>query len=182
MKRRTLIASIGAVAGTTLGAAAYSSATVTRDATIGVETDQLGLIQLTPSADFTQITEDGTSGALTINFSKLNVGSEFVFGDATAPETTHAFSFVQNDSARDFTFEYGLTNGDPSGDTNVQFEIFGDDGTGSIISQGTVIEGGSTNGATVSTTVGTTYYVVLTINTTGVDQSTSLDGTLTISA
>lgn len=179
MKRRTLIASIGAVAGTTLGAAAYTSVTVDRSTTIGVETDQLGLIQLTPSADFTQITQDGTSGALSINFSKLNVGSEFVFGDATGPKATHAFSFAQNDSDRDFTFEYALGATDPSTETNVQFEIFTDDGAGAVASQGTVSEGGS---ATVSTTVGTTYYVVLTINTVGMDQNSSLDGTLTITA
>lgn len=165
--------------GTGLGAAAYTSATVNRSATIGVQTDQLGLIQLTPSADFSQITEDATTGALSINFSELNVESTFTFGDATAPGTTHAFSFVQNESDRDVTFEYGLTNTDPSTDPNVQFEIFTDDGAGTVTSKGTVSEGGIA--ATISTLAGTTYYVVLTINTAGLDQNTNLSGDLTIS-
>lgn len=177
MKRRTLIASIGAVAGTTLGAAAYTSATVNRDATIAVETDQLGLIQLTPSADFSQITEDGTTGALSINFSQLNVESEFTFGDTTAPATTNAFSLMQNDSNRDVTFEYALTNADPSVDPNLTFEIFTDDGT-TVTSEGTATEG---TGVTIPTVAGTEYYVVLTINTAGMDQTSALDGTLSIS-
>lgn len=178
MKRRTLIASIGAVAGTTLGAAAYTSATVNRDATIAVETDQLGLIQLTPSADFSQITEDGTTGALSIDFSQLNVESEFVFGDATAPGTTNAFSLMQNESDRDVTLEYVLANTDPSADPNLTFDIFTDDGAGTVTSEGTATED---TVATISTLSGTEYYVVLTINTAGMDQTTALDGTLTIS-
>ena len=165
--------------GTGLGAAAYTSATVNRSATIGVETDQLGLIQLTPSSDFSQITEDATTGALSINFSKLNVNSKFTFGDAAAPNTTHAFSLVQNDSNRDVTFEYVL-DADPDATTpNVTFDIYSWDSTNSTaVSEGTATE---SSGATVATTAGTSYYVVLTFDTTGMAQADSLSGTLTIS-
>lgn len=178
MKRRTLIATVGAVMGAGIGATAYTSATVNRSATIGVETDRSGLIQLTPSSTFDQITEDGTTGALSINFSRLNVNSEFTFGDATAPGTTNAFSLVQNESERDVTLEYQLDSDPSTEDTNLTFEVFTDDGAGTVTSQGTADEGSP---LTFTATSGTEYYVVLTINTAGVDQSANLSGTLTIS-
>ncbi|CQR52565.1 hypothetical protein [Haloferax massiliensis] len=181
MRRRTLIATVGAVVGTGLGAAAYTSATVTRSATIGVSADDAALVQLTPSADFSQITKDG-GGQLSINFSSLNGGSEFVFGDTVNPNTTYAFSITPSE-ANDVTFSYSLGNGsDPAASNpNVHFEVFSwDNETSTATSQMTASEESS---GTFTPTAGTTYYVVLTIDTTNVDTSTSdLSGTLTITA
>jgi hypothetical protein len=181
MRRRTLIATVGAVVGTGIGAAAYTSATVTRSATIGVSADDAALVQLTPSADFSQITKDG-GGQLSISFSSLNGGSEFVFGDTANPDTTYAFTITPSE-ANDITFAYSLDGGsDPAASNpNVQFEVFSwDSGTSTATSEATASEESS---GTFTPTASTTYYVVLTIDTTNVDTSTTdLSGTLTITA
>lgn len=165
--------------GTGIGATAYTSAAVTRDATIGVKTDSTALITLTASATFSQITEDGT-GQLAINFTSLNGDSEFVFGDTSAPGTTNAFSLSPSES-RDVTLAYSLNSTDPAASNpNVQFDVYTDDGT-TVTSVATASEEAS--GTITGATAGTTYYVVLTLDTTNVDTSTTdLSGTLTITA
>ncbi|WP_042662106.1 hypothetical protein [Haloferax sp. ATB1] len=180
MHRRTLIATVGAIVGTGIGAAAYSSATVTRSATIGVSADNSALISLSPSPDFTQITADGQD-QLSINFSSLNGDSEFVFGDTTSPNTTYAFTITPSE-ANDITLSYSVNNGDPiTSNPNVQFEVFSwDEGTSTATSEATATE--ETSG-TFTPTASTTYYVVLTIDTTNVDTTTAdLSGDLTVSA
>ncbi|MBX0323020.1 DUF1102 domain-containing protein [Halomicroarcula sp. F13] len=180
MRRRTLIATVGAVVGTGIGTAAYTSASVTRSATINVSADDTALVQLTPSADFSQITKDG-GGQLSISFSSLNGGSEFVFGDATSPNTTYAFSLTPSEG-NDVTFSYTLTNSDlDGGNPNVQFDVYSwDDTNTQAVDEATASEESS---GTFTATAGTTYYVVLTIDTTNVDTSTTdLSGTLTITA
>lgn len=182
MRRRTLIATVGAVMGTGIGATAYTSATVTRDATIGVKADDTALIKLTPSPSFSQITKNATTGTLSINFTSLNAESEFVFGDANSPNTTNAFSITPSEG-RSVTLSYTLNSGtDPAAtNPNVQFEVFSwDSGTSTATSQAVASE--ETDG-TFTATANTEYYVVLTIDTTNVDISTAdLAGTLTITA
>ena len=167
--------------GTGIGATAYTSATITRGATIGVKADDTALIQLTPSSDFTQITKDSTTGLLSINFSSLNGNSEFVFGDTAAPNTTNAFTITPSEG-HDVTLSYALDGSDPAtSNPHVQFEVFSwDSGTSTATSQAIATE--ETDG-TFTATAATTYYVVLTIDTSGVDISTTdLTGTLTITA
>lgn len=182
MKRRTFIATTGAVVGTGIGATAYTSATVTRSATIGVKADSTALIGLSPSADFTQITEDGTTGELMINFTSLNANSEFVFGDPADPSNVYAFTITPSEGSN-VTFAYSLDSGtDPSGtNPNVQFEVLSwDSGTSTATSQAVASE---ETDDSFTATAGTTYYVVLTIDTTNVDISTAdLTGELTITA
>ena len=178
MKRRTLIASIGAVAGTTLGAAAYTRATVERSAEISVIADQNAHIQLTPGK-FSQISE--VEGKLSINFTKLNANSTFVFGDATGPAVEHAFSLshLETASEGDINLEYVL-DPDPSADTNVQFDIYTDDEAGTVENVATVNE--DTPGTITSALSSETYYVVLTLDTSGATSTNPLSGTLSISA
>lgn len=181
MQRRTLIASVGAIMGTGIGATAYTSATVNREATISVATDSTAQIELT-AGGFDQITENTTTGVLDINFPSLNSNSTFVFGDSGGPQASHAFTLTHNEADRDVALDYAFTNADPDGTTvNVQFEVFTDDGAGTVASQAVADE--DTTGTITSAVSGQTYYVVLTIDTTGVDVSTNdLSGTLTISA
>ncbi|QCJ45981.1 hypothetical protein [Haloprofundus sp. MHR1] len=185
MQRRTLIATVGAIMGTGIAATAYTSATVTREATIGVKTDSEALIALDPSTEFTQITEDATTGELLINFPSLNANSEFVFGDVADPTTANAFTITPSKGS-DVTLSYTFTGGaDPDGSTgtnpNVEFEVLSWNDTDSTATSETTASEEAEGSFTA--TADTPYYVVLTIDTTDVDLSTAdLTGELTISA
>ena len=193
MKRRTLIASIGAVAGTTLGAAAYTSATIDRSATIDVVTDDDGLIGITDSGTSSLITQNGSGLATdmsTANASGVNVDSTLTFGDETSAGTVYAFSVANNYStARAVTLAYTLDGADPSGD-NVQFKVYNADGTALEADTTTTPEtllsvATETANYTISETAaspGTLFHVVLVIDTTGVDNTANLSGTLSITA
>lgn len=176
MKRRTLIASIGAVAGTTLGAAAYTSTTVSRSATISIASDDSALITLAPGS-FEQISQN-TDGDLGINFTSLNGNSTFTFGDTNDAVTTHAFSLTNADTAsHDLSLAYNFDGtGDPDANTkNLEFEIYDD--TGAAVS----IVDEDTDQSLAGVATGTTYYVILHIDTTGLGTSSDLSGELTIS-
>ena len=173
--------------GTGIGAAAYTSATVNREATISVATDSAAQIQL-GAGDFSQITENTTTGVLDINFTELNSNSTFVFGDSNTPSGSYAFTLAHDEATnRDVTLNYALPDGvtDPDSTTNVHFEVFSDDGAGTVQSMAVATENDPATGENTITdaATGQTYYVVLTIDTTGVQLDTNqLGGTLTISA
>ena len=115
MHRRTVIASIGAIVGTSVGAAAYSSATVTRNATFTVAADS-GTADVGLSAGtVSDITNNGDK--LDIAIADLNTDSTFTFGDTTSLDTAHAFSITNNDTV-DHTIDVAYDT------ANVTFEIF----------------------------------------------------------
>lgn len=171
MQRRTVIASIGAILGTSVGAAAYTSANVTRDATFTVAADGAALIGL--SAGTTSgVTDSGDT--LQIAPGDLNTDSTFTFGDGTDIANTYAFSITNNDSVeRNLTIGY-----DTAG---VTFEIFtqGTDWTDAT-SIGTV---DAATDVTWTAAAGAAVRVVMTVDTSGVASgATTLDGALTFQA
>lgn len=173
MRRRSVIASIGAIVGTSVGAAAYTSATTTRAATFSIAADSTtALVGLTAGTSG-QITDNGDK--LDVSIENLNTDSTFTFGDSTTLDANYAFSITNNDSsAHDFTIGY-----DTAG---ITFEIYekGADWT-SATSAGTV---DSANSVTLSSVAaGTEFRVVMTVDTTGVASGAStLDGTMTFTA
>lgn len=170
-----VIASVGAILGTSVGAAAYTSATATRDATFTVATDaSTALIGLNAG------TTDGvteTGDALSVAVADLNTDGTFVYGDGTAVDTSYAFSITNNDGAeRTFTLGYDTVG--------VTFELF---------EQGTTDFTDATSLGTVDDVTDVTWTaaaaeeirVVMTIDTTGVASGSgaaALDGILTVSA
>lgn len=192
MKRRTLIASIGAVAGTTLGAAAYSSATVSRTAMIDVSHDQNAFITLTAGESSFITNGSGTDGALTIDIGGegdvgLNQDATFTFGDdtdGTTIQTDKAFTIASNDpQSRDLTLNYTLS--DPNPDVqNVLFKLYTVDTstTPATLSAATEVSEQTTDiGVTLNPS--DEYYVVLQIDTTGVSGgANALGAELTIDA
>lgn len=172
MQRRTVIASVGAILGTSVGAAAYTSATVNRDATFTVATDaSTALIGL--SAGSTSGV-DGSGDALTVSVADLNTDGTFVYGDGANIGSSYAFSITNNDGGqRSFTLGYSTAG--------VTFELFqqGTDWTDAT-SLGVV---DSTTDVTWTAAAAESIRVVMTIDTTGVASgATTLDGTLNISA
>ncbi|NHX37769.1 MULTISPECIES: hypothetical protein [Halolamina] len=172
MQRRTVIASVGAILGTSVGTAAYTSATVTRDATFAVATDASSALIGLNAGTTAGVTESGD--ALSIAVQDLNTDGTFVYGDGANIDTSHAFSIINNDgSERSFTLGY-----DTAG---VTFELFqqGTDWTDAT-SLGTV---DSTTDVTWTAAAAEEIRAVMTIDTTGVASgATDLDGTLTVSA
>lgn len=192
MQRRTLIATVGAVIGTGIGATAYTSATVDRSATIDVVTDDTGLIGLGTGTSGDLIYQDG-NGALAIdlgagNATGANVNSTFTFGTESDALNSYGFTLTNNDTtARDVTLDYTLANTDPdTNNPNVQFKVYDDTGaavevdgtTGDMLSIADESAGYTITGAPA----GTAYYIVLVVDTNGLDSTADLSGTLTVSA
>lgn len=178
MRRRSVIASIGAIVGTSIGAAAYTSASTSRQATFSVASDSgtalIGLIAGTSS----QITDNGDK--LDVSIQNLNTDASFTFGDSAALGTDYAFSIKNNDSvSRSITIGYNTAG--------VTFKVYKAGGTTSPPSdwttptlQGTV---DSATDVTISAAASEEFRVVMTVDTTGVASgATTLDGTLTFNA
>jgi hypothetical protein len=172
MQRRTVIASIGAILGTSVGAAAYSSANVTRDATFTVSTDASSALIGLNAGSTSGVTESGD--ALSIAVQDLNTNGTFTYGDGANIGSSYAFSITNNDgSQRSFTLGYGTAG--------VTFELFqqGTDWTDAT-SLGVV---DSTTDVTWTAAAAEEIRAVMTVDTSGVASgATDLDGTLTISA
>jgi len=189
MNRRTVIASVGALMGTSIATAAYSSATIERNANINVVTDDAGLIALADDGSSSFITKN-SSGALTIDLTDasdnggVNAESTYTFGNTGDAANDYAFTITNNDqSSRSISLGYVLDGSDPDTNTDsLQFKIYDSSGAavetdtnGNITS--TVVEGGSYS---LSAAAGTTYYVVLQVDTTGLTSSADLSGTLSV--
>lgn len=172
MQRRTVIASIGAILGTSVGAAAYTSATVTRDATFTIATDSgTALIGLN-AGSFDEITDTGDT--LNVAIQNLNTGGTFTFGDDTSIETVYAFSITNNDGG-ERTISLGY---DTAG---VTFDVWqqGTDWTDAT-SVGVADDQTSVQWTAAASEA---VHVIMTVDTTGVASgATDLDGTLTFTA
>lgn len=165
-----------------VGATAYTSFTADRTATMDVVSDDLGILVLEPDPDATFVTQQ--NGEVTVDVtlggaSGVNVDSTLKLGDSSTPTSTFAFNVTNNDNtAHDLTFDYVL-NSDDSDDTkaNVKYKIY--NSTGSLLKTVTE-ESGSVTLSSVSS--GTTLYVVVEVDTTGLTTSDNLSGTLKITS
>lgn len=129
MRRRTLITTAGAILGTSVGAAAYSQATVTRGTSFTVATDSSAQIGLAAGSSAITTTADD---ALDISLADLNTDSSFVYGNPANPSpasgdtldvsSDFAFSITNNNAdARDITISYT--------GSGVTFDIYSEDPT-----------------------------------------------------
>jgi hypothetical protein len=142
-----------------------------------VVADNNGIITLTPGST-SAVTLN--NGALSIDAAQsaqgLNVDGTFTYGDKADASNSNAFSLTNSDSAsRTFTVaanNFANTQSTPSA---VQYHIY--DGTGTKI--GTVDQ--STN-QTFAVGSGSTVYVVLETDTTGLDSNADLSHDLVITA
>lgn len=168
-RRQFILSTTGVVGASTVGAVAFTSASVTRDVSIGVEADNTAIIGLEPSVgtelngDVLKINGTGTG---------LNPKGTFTFGDSSNPTSTYAFSITNNSGeTRTLTFSFSLDS--RSDNADVTFKIFDESGN----KLGTVSDGGSLDITGLGS--GSTVYVVFTADT---DSTTDLSGSVTISA
>jgi hypothetical protein len=165
-----------------VGASAFTSATIQRDAQITVQNDANAIIGLDANENVPGVTEN-TDGELSLNLdedSGLNPGATFTFGNST--NGVAAFVVANNGTDEyEVSFEYDLSDSsnDGSDDANVQFAVY-DETWGSTVA--TFNEETDYSSTTPSTTLasGNQRYVVVTVTTDG--DSTDLSGTLTVSA
>ncbi|MFC7166102.1 hypothetical protein [Halospeciosus flavus] len=169
------------VASATIGASAYTSATLSRTASVDVVNDDAGLIGLADGSSGDLVYNN--SGQLAIDFARgsatgANANATFEIGNTADPVNGSAFTITNQDiTSHSFTVSYTGAGGTAVTATNIEFQIY--DGTGASV--GTVSE------ENTSTTLsgigsGTTLYVVIVVDTTGLSSADDLSGSLEISA
>lgn len=164
------------------GATAYTTGSLTRDSNVNVVSDDVGLIGLEDGTSG-DLVKQNSSGALTIDFTRsgasgVNTAATFELGDPNDPTNATAFNVTNNGGATvDLTVEYtGVTESQDT-DANIQFQIY--DSTGTNVA--TVSEE-STSATINSVSSGSTLYVVMVVDTHGLDSTVDLSGTLKVSA
>lgn len=178
---------------TAFGASAFTSATVSNDASMNVVSDDDALIGLTDNTSGDVIDQEA-SGSLQIDFDAMaakgfNNNATVTFGDGVAndPENNagaSAFTIVNNaNSAQDLDISYD--GSDNNSVENVQFKLARyESGSSSAITK-TLSEEDSDDTVTFSgVPADDVVYVDLVVDTTGagVTDSTTYNGTITVSA
>lgn len=183
MARNIMVIAMVVVAVTaTLGASAYTTGSLDRSSNVNVVSDDAGLIGLIDGTSGDLVQQNAT-GALTIDFTRggasgANTEAHFELGNPSDATNQSAFNITNNDAeAHDLTVEYTGAGGTGDTDANIQFQVY--DGTGTQVA--TVSEE-STSATISSVASGNTLYVVIVVDTHGLDTSTDLSGTLTVSA
>lgn len=172
---------------TAFSSAAFSSATLERDATVSVTSDDAALIALIDGHPDNGLVEQTSRGTIEIDFSRGGASGAteralFEFGSTSSPSSNHAFRIVnQGPGPRDLTAAFSLSGSD-GGDAaeNVVFRFYHDVGTdGSIETTKTASEEDA--GMTLSSVApGDTVYVVVTVDARNLGASTDLSGDLSI--
>jgi len=180
MERRQFLSIVAVLSTGSIGATAYSTANVSRDVTVSLDTDENAAIGLTPSSNLSAIslnqgelvidTETGSS-------SGLNTNASFTYGDSSSPSSSFAFKLTNNDTtSREFTFEITGFSGVFDGNGSLTFTFYDDTGTEAT----TVDASGSTSSTTLSSA--SSLFAVIDVDTTDLDASTDPSGSLEISA
>jgi hypothetical protein len=174
------------VASSFVGAAAFTSATITRDSTVGVSADNSALVGLEPGG-VNGVAE--TNDELEIKLGAgngLNIESTFTFGNPSSPSGTYAFAMTNNgNNPQEYTVDYTQANSftDSDSDSNLKFKFYKSDGTaltGTNSNDVVITEDGS--GQSFSLTSAQTVYVVISVDTQGLTSSDDLSGDIEITA
>jgi hypothetical protein len=183
--RTLLVAGILLVAATSVGASAFTAATVERQANADVVADENGLVGLTDGNSGNLVYQDASTDQLAIDFENgtalgANTDALFELGDPAAPGTSQAFTVTNNDDeAHQMTAAYTLDADDGNGAANIEFQIY--DNAGALV--GTVTEEGQT--VSMDAAAADTYNVVVVVDTGQAGAATltstaDLSGTLSI--
>jgi len=171
-----LIAASGAFA-----ASASLTGSVDRSSNVDVVNDDTGIIALQDGSDGGLVYQNDT-GALAVDFtngsaSGVNTAAHFEIGDTANANTTYAFNVTNlGDATHDFTFDYTQNTAHSDGNSNLQFKVYNE----SESPVGTADEEGNT-ASVAGVAPGETLYVVIVVDTHGLDSDDDLSGDLTIS-
>lgn len=163
------------------GASAYTSGTVERSSNVNVVNDDQGLLALADGTSGNLVFQN-SSGALEIDFTQggaggANVESHYELGNPSDPTNQSAFNISNLDAeSHDITVSYTGVN-DSNADANIEFQIYDDAGAHVV-----TVDDESTSGSLSGAASGATYYVVIVVDTHGLDDTADLSGTLEVSA
>lgn len=164
----------------TLGVTAFTTGSVARSSNVDVVTDDKGLIALEDGTSGDLVAQNST-GALSIDFTAggaggVNTEAHFELGNPADPTNQSAFNVTNLDAeTHDLTVKYTGAGGTSDTDANIQFQIYDSGGT----QVGTVSEE-STSTTISGVASGTTHYVVIVVDTHGLDSTADLSGTLEV--
>ena len=167
-----LMASLLLVGTVSIGASAFTAATVERSASVDVVADNEGLLALTDGNSGDLVFQDGSTEQLGIDFASgdaagANPNATFELGNPADPTVTNAFtSKTQDDEQHQRNVAY--TGATQNSEENLKFEIYDSTGT----SVGTVTEEGTT--ASFTAPAAETFYTVVTVDTGGGSAATDL--------
>lgn len=167
-----------AISSAAFAASASTTGGVDRASNVDVVSDDKGLLSIQDGTTGGLVHQNST-GALEIDFTKgtangVNTAANFSIGDTTSANTSYAFNVTNQDTTtHSLTFDYSGSDSQDTGD-NVQFRLY--DSSGSYL--GTASEEGSFAASSVAP--GDTVYVVLVVDTHGLDTNADLSGTLSI--
>lgn len=171
------------VASSFVGAAAFTSASIDRSANIDVQNDANGIIGLAANTNVGGI--ETSNEQLSLNLDQgvgLNPAGTFTYGDGSTSPVTEAFAVTNNDATdHSITLSYSATNDGDTTVDNVVFKVYDD--SGSLVEE--VSEAGDVDGdgdTSFNLPSGTTYNVVVVVDTTGQTSTNDLSGTLSIDA
>jgi len=167
-----LMASLLLVGTVSVGASAFTAATVERSANVDVVADNNGLLALTDGNSGNLVSQDGSTEQLGIDLESgtadgANPNATFELGNPAAPTTSNAFT-IENQDAEQHQINVKYTGADTNGEDNLKFEIYDSTNT----SVGTVTEEGTTASFTAPAT--DTFYTVVTVDTGGGSAATDL--------
>lgn len=183
MKRTTTVIGIAALVmlvGALVASTAFTNATVERDTNIDVVDDTSAPISLNDGNSGNAVYL-ASNGEVKVDFtnpsgsSGVNPNATYELGDVTDANNVSAFNVTNSDSqSHDLKFSYAFDGSDPAGSVeNVNFTLY--DNSGNKL-------GSATDGSSVTQTFSSsqTVYVVVTVNSTTLTNSSDLSGTLTI--
>lgn len=164
---------------TVFGASAFTSAEVVRDATVNVEADNNSIITLEPGTVGDSATQ-ATNGELVLdatpNAAGLNVESTFTYGDTADPQNSYMFNMTNADTnSKSFTVAYNNVVDAQGATAPIEFLIY--DSAGTQVASVTPNSDG-----TFTAAAGSTYTVVVVVDTAGLDDGADLSGDLVITA
>ncbi len=160
-----LVAGFLLVATVSLGATAFTSATVDRQANVDVVADENGLLALTDGNSGNLVYQDASTEQLGIDFTNgtadgANVNAAFELGNPAGPTASNAFQ-VENRDDEGHQINVAYTDATTNGEENLNVSIY--DNAGAFLDSAN--EEGTT--ASFAAPADNTFYVVLTVDTGG---------------
>ncbi|WP_136716512.1 hypothetical protein [Halorientalis salina] len=165
MTRTVLVAGVIIVAAMSVGASAFTAASVERQANADVVADENGLLGLTDGNSGNLVYQDAGTDQLVIDFENgtalgANTDALFELGDPANPGASQAFSVANNDDeAHQINAAYTLDADDGNAVANLEFRVY--DNTGALV--GTVTEEGQT--VSMDAAAAESYDVVVVVDT-----------------
>ena len=166
-----LMASLLLVGTVSIGASAFTAATVERSATVDVVADEDGLLALTDGNSGNLVSQDGDTEQLGIDLesgtaSGANPNATFELGNPDDPTVSNAFT-IENQDAEPHQINVEYTGATTNEEDNLIIDIYDGDGNVETVTE-------EDTSASFAAPAAKTFYTVVTIDTGGGNAATDL--------